>query len=270
MRAARLAAPLALALLASGPALAESAAEVTRLAQDGKYWEAAQLSRECGNPASLAQGASALSMLGGYVAPASERQPVLREAVALATKARRRAEAEGVTDDGLLAVIHFEEGQALGRFAETLPEEERQDYAESIREAFENALRHNPQSWEAHAGLANWHAKVMVAADSLAGGIGAFLANMIYDATYEEAKMHRDAAAAIAKRPGEEKVFLLESAEIRLLLDENGMADEARQDLEASLAIAPPNPLTRAVHQIAESCLQDLPDCAGRLRAALQ
>ena len=269
-RAARLG---ALALLLSAWAAAAVAAgveDIDRLAHSGKYREAAQAGRDCGSAECLARGAAALSVMGGYVAPESERQAVLREAVALATKARNRAEADGVTDDKLLALIHFEHGQAIGRLAETLPEEERKKYAEQIRDSFKEALRHDPQLWEAHAGLANWHAKVMVAADSLAGGIGAFLANVIYNATYEEANMHRDAAAAISKPPAEQKVFLLESAEIRLLLDENGMAEAARKDLQDSLAIEPPNHLGTAVHQIAATCLDDLPDCAGRLRAALQ
>ena len=259
-----------LPLAGAGPALADDADEVMRLANSGQYQEAAALGRDCGTPECLAQGAGALAVFGGYVAPEAERQPALREAVALATKARRRALAEGATDDDLMALVYFQEGQALGRLAETLPEEERQDYADPVRDAFEEALTHDPQLWEAHAGLANWHAKVMVAADSLAGGIGAFLANVIYDATFEEAKMHRDMAAAISKPPAEEKVFLLESAEIRLLLDENGMVEAARQDLEASLAIEPPNHLSHAVHRIATTCLEDMPGCAERLRAALQ
>ena len=262
-------ATLALALLWSGPVLACSAEEVVSLAYEGKYWEAAEKGRNCGTVESLAQGAGALSVYGGYVAAEKDRQPALREAVALATKARRRAEAEGVTDSSLLALVHFQEGQALGRLAETLPEEERRDYADPVRSAFEEALKHDPNHWEAHAGLANWHAKVMIAADSLAGGIGAFLANLIYDATYEEATAHRAAAAAIDKRPEEEKVFLLESAEIRLLLDENGMAEAARRDLQASLAIDPPNHLSKAVHKVASVCLEDMGGCANRLRTAL-
>ena len=270
MRAAGLLALLLVPLFGSGPASAGDAEEVLRLTLDGRYWEAAHLGRDCGTPESLAQGAGALSLLGGYVAPEGERDPALREAVAMSTKARRRAEAEGLTDSEVLALVHFQEGQALGRLAEILPAEERQDYAEDVRDAFEESLRHNPQGWEAHAGLANWHAKVMVASDSVAGGIGAFLANVIYGATYEEAKLHRDAAATIPKSPGEEKVFLLESAEIRLLLGANGMVEAARRDLEASLAIEPPNRLTEAVHKIAADCLEDLEGCADRLRAALQ
>lgn len=270
MKAGGLAALLLLLTVAPGPASADQAAEVVRLADQGQYQAAAQLSRDCGTPESLAEGAGALSVFGGYVAPEAARGAVLREAVALANKARRRAEAEGVTDDDLMSLIYFQEGQAIGRLAETLPEEERKKYADEIRDYFEESLKHDPQRWEAHTGLANWHAKVMVAADSLAGGIGAFLANVIYDATFEEAEMHRDAAAAIAKPPAEQKVFLLESAEIRLLLDENGMAEAARRDLEASLAIEPPNHLTTAVHRIAQACLDDLTGCALRLRAALE
>ena len=260
---------LGLPLLWSGAALACTADEVVALAYEGKYWDAAEKARACGTAESLAQGAGALSVYGGYVASEAERQPALREAVALATKAKNRAKADGMTDDDTLALVYFQEGQALGRLAETLPEEERRDYADPVRSAFEEALKHNPKHWEAHAGLANWHAKVMIAADSLAGGIGAFLANLIYDATYEEATTHRAAAAAIAKRPEEEKVFLLESAEIRLLLDEDGMAEAARRDLEASLAIDPPNHLAKAVHKVAAICLEDMSGCAERLRSAL-
>lgn len=259
--------PLLAALLfaTASPAAGDTAA-LMALVEEGRYQEAAELGRAQNDPESLALGAGALSVYGGYVAPEGERRAALEQAAELARLARDRA-AESGAGDALLALVRFQEGQALGRLAESLPKDDREPYADPVREAFEAALGHDPRRWEAHAGLANWHAKVMVTADDEAGLFGALGANLLYDASYEEAETHRAAAAAIAKRPAEEKVFLLESAEIRLLLDPEENRAAARRDLEASLAIAPPNHLGGVVHERAADCLADLAVCATRLRA---
>lgn len=259
-------AALALLLgLTAQPATAGDA-QLLPLVEEGRYREAAVLARALGDAESLALGAGALSVYGHYVAPEAERRAVVEEAAALARLARSK---ESGAAETLQALLRFQEGQALGRLAESLPRDEREPYAEPVRAAFEAALGHDPQRWEAHAGLANWHAKVMVTADDEAGLFGALGANMLYDASYEEAEAHRAAAAAIEKRPADEKVFLLESAEIRLLLDAEDNAAAARRDLEASLAIAPPNHLGGIVHKRAETCLLDLSACAKRLKASV-
>ena len=254
-------------LLAAAPATAGDLDEMRALADQGAYREAAALGARLGSPESLALAAGALSLYGHYVASGAERTAVLREAVALAGRARSTAERLKIADQRVLGLLRFQEGQALGRLAESLPGDEREEYADPVREAFEAALGHDPSRWEAHAGLATWHAKVMLFADDTAGGIGALFANMLFDATYEEAEAHRAAAAAIAKPPSHEMVFRLESAETLLLLDAEENREAARRELEASQALDPVNHLGGLVQARAAACLADLAACAARLKA---
>lgn len=271
-RAARL---VLLALLAASlPAAAQDdpAPELRALFDQGHYREAAERARALGDARSLALGSSALALYGHYIATGPERRTVLEESVELAKLAKARVSGGGperAADDRLRAMVRFHEGQALGRLAENLPQDEREAYADPVREAFEAALALDPGSWEAHAGLANWHAKVMVSADDQAGFLGAFGANLFYDASYEEAEEHRAAAAAIEKQPVERKIFLLESAELRLLIDAEDNAPAAKRDLEDSLAVPPTTAIGEVVDTRARACLEDLEACAGRLLAAV-
>ena len=259
---------VALALLCALAFAKSVVADETRLmplVEAGRYLEAAELARGLGDPQCLALGAGALSVYGAYVAQSDKRREAFEEALELAKAARTAAKSSGAADP-VLAEVRFQEGQALGRLAETLPPDEREPYAEPVREAFEAALKHDSSRWEPHAGLANWHAKVMLSADEQAGLFGALGANLIYGASYEEAEAHRASAARVDKRPAEEKVFRLESAEILLLLDADDNREAAKRELDASLAIEAPNHLGEKVHERAADCLADITACAQRLQ----
>ncbi|MCG8360801.1 MAG: hypothetical protein MI920_35010 [Kiloniellales bacterium] len=262
-------AALALIVVVAGSPRAEGLEEVIRLHEAGDYLAAAERGRELDTAEALARAANALAIHGYFIAPPGERAGFFRQAHGLAERAREQAEAAGVADKRLLGYIAFQEGQALGRLAEVLPMDERLDYADPVHEAFEAALALDAERWEAHVGLARWHAQSMLVADDEAGGIGAFFANVFVGASYEEAEVHRAAAVAIEKSQPERKAAWFESAEIRLLIDPEENRTAAKAELERSLAIAPSNALTRTLDGLAGACLEDISACNARIRARL-
>ncbi len=255
------------ALLLVRTAAADDLERVKQLHLAGQYLEAAELGGRLDDAESLAWASASLAVYAYYEAPAAERENLARRALAIASRAKDRAEESGTEDDRLLALVHFQQGQALGRLVETLPRDEREAYADPVREAFERTLEHDAGFWQAHIGLARWHAQVMTFADDQGGGLGSLFANVFLDASYAEAEEHRAAAQTIDKSTDFQKIFWTESAEIRLLIDAEENREAARQDLERSLALPASEHLAQVIHGRAAACLEDVAACGARLRA---
>ena len=260
---------LAFLLIALAPAAAraESYPEIRRLHLDGDYLAAAERGKRVGTAEALALAANALSVHGFYVAPPGEQEPFFREAVRLVDDAERTVRRARLDDPALLALIAFQKGQAYGRLAEVLPIQQRPDYADVVRVAFEKAIELKPDYWQSHVGLGRWHAQATLFAREKAGGFGGFVVGVLFGASFEKAEGHRAAAAAVERTGDPQKIFLTESADIRLIIDPEENLEAARRDLEVSLAMPAHRFLAQVAHRRATDCLQDMAACAAQLRA---
>ena len=121
-------------------------------------------------------------------------------------------------------------------------------YAETVREALENALRLDPDMESAHLSLGAWHAEVI-------DGVGAFMAGAVYGARKKKAIEHYERALELAP---DEKVVLVEYALGLLLLDDAKYREQARELLVRATAMPSKDAYDRILHRTAAERLAAL------------
>ena len=232
---------IACAFLAGGTACAQSIEEARAAYAEGRFVEAAELSRALGTSEGHTLAADSLAIHGYYMAPESEKEGLFRRAEKLAREAIRL--------DAANPEAHLQLAHAMGRQAQVSGALKalKEGYATKVRDAIEEALRLAPDSASAHVSLGAWHAGAV--------GAGGFFAGLLYGADEEKALAHFERALELAPR---DKVALFEYALGLLSLDADGNRAKARSLLEHVTRLPPKDAYERLVHQKAVGRLASL------------
>ena len=222
-------------LLSAGAAGAQSIEAARAAHAEGRFLEAAELGEALKSSEGYALAAEALAIHGYYIAGSDEKEALFQRAMQLAQQAAR---SDPANPEAFLQSAH-----TMGRHGQTIGalKAAGKGYAETVREALENALRLDPDMESAHLSLGTWHAEVI-------DGVGAFMAGAVYGARKKKAIEHYERALELAP---DEKVVLVEYALGLLLLDDDKNREQARELLVRATAMPSKDAYDRILHRTA-------------------
>ncbi len=213
----------------------------------GRFTEAARTAEPLETSRGFALAAASLAIHGYFIAEKGEETAFFERASSLARKA--------VAADPQNADAHLQLAHSVGRLAQTVStlEAANKGYAETIREAAENALRIDSDLSSAHIILGRWHAEVI-------GSVGPFLARLTYGARESDAIASLNRALELAP---DAKETPLQFAFALLVLDEEKYRETAQRLLRRGIALQAKDAYERLLHDQAVERLAAL-DAAGR------
>ena len=225
---------------------AGSISEARAAYAEGRFTEAARTAESLGSSKGFALAAASLAIHGYFIAEKGEEKAFFERAVALARKA--------VLADEQNADAHLQLAHAVGRLAQTVGslEAASKGYAETIREAAENAIRIDPELSSAHIILGRWHAEVI-------NGVGPLLARLTYGAREKDAIASLKRALELAT---DVKETPLQSAFALLVLNEEKYRDTAERLLRRGIKLRARDAFERLLHDQAVERLNAM-DAAG-------
>ena len=220
-------------LLSAGAAGAQSIEAARAAHAEGRFLEAAELGEALKSSEGYALAAEALAIHGYYIAGSDEKEALFQRAMQLAQQAAR--------SDPANPEAYLQSAHTMGRHGQTIGalKAAGKGYAETVREALENALRLDPDMESAHLSLGAWHAEVI-------NGVGAFIAGAVYGARKKKAIEHYERALELAP---DEKVVLVEYALGLLLLDNAKYREQARDLFGRALELPSKDAYDRILHR---------------------
>ena len=237
---------LAMAMPLASTAKAGSMSEARAAYSAGRFVEAARTAEALDTSEGFALAAASLAIHGYFIAGDGEEKAFFERASALARKA--------VLADPENADAHLQLAHSVGRLAQTVSslEAANKGYAETIRDAVENALRIDPDLSSAHIILGRWHAEVV-------SGVGSLLARLTYGARAKDAMASFKRALELAPDAKETPIQI---ALALLVLDEEKYRETARRLLKRGIALTARDAFERLLHDQAVARLEAL-DAAG-------
>ncbi len=194
--------------------LAQNAATVEKLLEDGKFQEAHEAGLRLGSAEGLVLAAKAASYFAGYQAKDNEKADWFGRAEAAARRA--------IQADGNNAEAYFELARAQGRLSQYRGILESLGLAGGIKENLDKTLRLNPRHAGAKVALALWHHSLI---SKNVGWLYGANGNQIMPLFNEAIQLEPQA--------------IIHKVELAGVLAAQGKKEEARKQYEAALAIAP-------------------------------
>lgn len=194
--------------------LAQNAATVEKLVDDGKFQEAYEAGLRLGSAEGLILAAKAASYFAGYQAKDNEKADWFGRAEAAARRA--------IQADGNSAEAHFELARAQGRLSQYRGILESLGLASSIKENLDRTIRLDPRHAGAKVALALWHHSLI---SKNVGWLYGANGNQIMPLFNEAIQL--------------EPQTIIHKVELAGVLAAQGKKEEARKQYEAALAIAP-------------------------------
>ncbi len=221
----------AVGLLPLAPgATAQSLADATAAYTEGRFLDAADLGEALGNSEGLTLAAMSLAIYAYYEASDEEWQELIERAI--------RAGEAAVEADSSNAEAHYQQGHAVGRYAQGVGAVTalREGLAGRIRDLFEASLALRPDHPSVLAALGAWH--VDVAAEGR-------IARWMYGGDRDEGVRLMERALELA--PESKVVLYTYGARLAGIDDDNGV-ERARALLEKALSIPPADYYEDYVH----------------------
>ncbi len=206
-----------LLLCAAIPAQAQTLEEARRVADEGRFLEAADMGEALDTSEGQALAAYALAIYGFHVAAEADQNALYQRAMKAADRA--------VKLDAENADAWLQSSHAMGRYAQAIGPLDAfaQGFAKRTRTAIDNALALEPNMGLAHLALAGWHAEIVAAG---------MMARLLYDADEDVSREHCDTARRLEPSF---KIVHLDCAEyIRIM---GGTDEEVRALLEEAISL---------------------------------
>ncbi len=194
--------------------LAQTAATVEKLVDDGKFQEAYEAGLRLGSAEGLILAARAASYFAGYQAKDSEKADWFGRAEAAARRA--------IQADGSNAEAYFELARAQGRLSQYRGILESLGLASGIKENLDRTIRLNPRHAGAKVALALWHHSLI---SKNVGWLYGANGNQILPLFNEAIQL--------------EPQIIIHKVELAGVLAAQGKKEDARKQYEAALAIPP-------------------------------